>query len=73
MAQEEAQEQAREHKQQGTVIPLMMGMSKRHKFSIITNNIGKDEDRTPSPFIVVQLLGKRTSTNLRFYRLRRRW
>ena len=37
------------------VVPLAMGLSKHHKFSIITDNIGKDKDKTPPPFIVAQL------------------
>ena len=37
------------------VVPLAMGLSKRHKFSIMTVDSEKDEDETPPPFIEVQL------------------
>ena len=55
MAQKEAQEQAQKRKKRGLVVPIAMGLSKRHKFNIITDNIEKDEDVTPPPFIAVCL------------------
>ena len=55
MAQEEAWEQERKCKQQGMVVLIAMGLSKRHKFCIITDDMEKDEEKTPPPFIVVQL------------------
>ena len=37
------------------VVPLAMGLSKRHKFAIITAENEKDEDETPPPFIAIKL------------------
>ena len=54
MAQEEAQEQAQKCKEQGLVVPIALGLSKRHKFNIITDKNEKDEDVTPPPFIAIQ-------------------
>ena len=42
-----------------------MGLSKRHKFSIILDNIEKYEDVTPPPFIAVQL-GKKCQQTYAF-------
>ena len=39
-----------------------MGLSKHHKFNIITNEIEKDEDETTPPFIAVQLGKERQQT-----------
>ena len=41
------------------------GLSKCHKFSIIIDNIKKDEDKTPPPFIAVQL-GKKCQQTYAF-------
>ena len=54
MAQEEAQEQARKCKQQGMVVPITMGLSKCDEFNIITDDMEKDKDKTPSSFITIQ-------------------
>ena len=53
MAQEEAWERARKCKQCGMVVPTVMGLSKCHKFSMITNDKEKDKDKTPPPFIAI--------------------
>ena len=53
MAQEEAWEQAKKHKEQGLVVPIVMGLSKCHMFSIIIDNIEKDKDETVPPFIAI--------------------
>ena len=37
------------------VVTLAMGLSKRHKFTIKTDNSEKNEDETPPPFIAVEL------------------
>ena len=55
MAQEDVQERVRKYTQQGMVVTIAMGLSKRHKFSIIIDNIEKHKEETPPPFIVVQL------------------
>ena len=55
MDQDEARERAQKCKEQGLVVPIAMGLSKHHKFNIITNNIEKDEDITPPPSIAIQL------------------
>ena len=52
----------RKCKQQGMVVPIAMGLSKPHKFSIITDNIKKDKEQTPLPFIAVQLGQERLET-----------
>ena len=36
------------------VVPLVMGLSKHHNFSIMTIDSEKDKDKTPPPFIGVQ-------------------
>ena len=48
-------EQAMICKQHGMVVPLAMGLSKCHKFSIITTNNEDDEEETPLPFISIHL------------------
>ena len=62
MAHEEAREQARKYKQPGMVVPLAMGLSKHHKFSIIMIDNDKDKDETPPPFIAVHLGQEQTKT-----------
>ena len=62
MAQEEAWERARKRKQQGMVVPLAMGLSKRYKFTINTTNKEDDEDKTPPPFIAIQMGQERLQT-----------
>ena len=37
------------------VVPVVMGLSKFHKSSMRVINNEKDEDKTPPPFISVQL------------------
>ena len=54
MAQEEAKERAKERKQGGAMVPLTLGISKCHKFSIIIKEKDDDEE-TPQPFIAIQL------------------
>ena len=44
------------------VVPIAMGLSKRHKFSIIIDDKEKDKDKTPHPFIAIQLGGERQQT-----------
>ena len=62
MAQEEASEWAKKLKQQGLVVPLVIGLSKHHKFKIIIDDRKKDEDKTLSPFIAVQLGNEQQQT-----------
>ena len=45
------------------VVPLAMGLSKRHKFSIITIENDTDEDETPPPFIAIYLGHERLESN----------
>ena len=44
------------------VVPIAMGLSKHHKFRIITNDIEKDKEETPPPFIAIQVGQERRET-----------
>ena len=67
-------EWTRKHKQGGMVVPLAMGLLKRHKFNIISSNIEDDEEETLPPFIVVQLENERLETYVFIVSsLRSRW
>ena len=39
-----------------------MVLSKRHNFNIITNDSKKDKDKTPPPFMAIQLGKERQQT-----------
>ena len=54
MAHKEAKERARKRKQGGEVVPLVMSLSKCHKFKIIMDD-KDDEVETPQPLIPIQL------------------
>ena len=62
MVQEEACKWSRKHKQCEMVVPFAMGLSKCHKFTIITIDNKDDEEETPSPFIAIQLGNERLET-----------
>ena len=49
-----AKERVYKQKQGRVVVPLAMGLSKYHKFSIITYKIDNDEEMPP-PFIAIKL------------------
>ena len=55
-------ERARKHKQHGMVVLLTMGLSKCHKFNIITTDNADDEEETPLPFIAICLGIERLET-----------
>ena len=57
MAQAKACKWARKQKQGGAVVPLAMGLSKHHKFNIITTKNEDDKDKIPPPFITVVQFG----------------
>ena len=44
------------------VVPLAMGLSKRYKFTITTINNEDEEDKTPPPFIAIQMGQERLQT-----------
>ena len=61
MAQEEARERANKRRMWG-VVPLVEGLSKRCKFSIVKLEDEESEEETPTLFIVVQVGDQRIPT-----------
>ena len=44
------------------VVPIVLGLSKRHNFNIIIDESKKDKVKTPPPFIAAQLKKERQQT-----------